>query len=215
MFTIGAIVPLIPYLLGFGSLWAGLLCGGIGLLVAGGLAARFTRRPIWFASLRQLAFGAVAIAATYAVGSSSIQFSREETAVQPVRGRFCVAACSPGAHVVDGLATTSGRSTFRPAPVRRHGGRRTFGDQLRPRPPGLYVISDDRSAKNPARFYTVRIMLPNNRLIGVEWLDTTRCWTDRRTVPAAVAEPRLGDTARSGGHRLRRAPSTAVLVQRG
>jgi vacuolar iron transporter family protein len=69
MFTIGAIVPLIPYLLGFESLWAGLLCGGIGLLVAGGLAASFTRRPIWFASLRQLAFGAVAIAATYAVGS--------------------------------------------------------------------------------------------------------------------------------------------------
>jgi vacuolar iron transporter family protein len=69
MFTIGAIIPLIPYLLGFESLWAGLLCGGAGLLVAGGLAASFTRRPIWFASLRQLAFGAVAIAATYAVGS--------------------------------------------------------------------------------------------------------------------------------------------------
>ena len=30
MFAIGAIVPLIPYLLGFESLWAGLLCGGVG-----------------------------------------------------------------------------------------------------------------------------------------------------------------------------------------
>ncbi len=69
MFTIGAIVPLIPYLLGFESLWAGLLCGGAGLLIAGGLAARFTRRPVWLASLRQLAFGAVAIAATYVVGT--------------------------------------------------------------------------------------------------------------------------------------------------
>jgi vacuolar iron transporter family protein len=69
LFTIGAIIPLIPYLLGFESLWAGLLCGGLGLVVVGGLAARFTRRPVWFASLRQLAFGAVAIAATYAVGS--------------------------------------------------------------------------------------------------------------------------------------------------
>jgi VIT1/CCC1 family predicted Fe2+/Mn2+ transporter len=69
MFAIGAIVPLIPYLLGFESLWAGLLCGGVGLLVAGGLAARFTKRPLWFASLRQLAFGAVAIAATYVVGA--------------------------------------------------------------------------------------------------------------------------------------------------
>lgn len=69
MFAIGAIIPLIPYLLGYASLWAGLVCGGLGLLVAGGLAARFTGRPIWFASVRQLAFGAVAIAATYAVGS--------------------------------------------------------------------------------------------------------------------------------------------------
>ncbi len=69
MFAIGAIVPLIPYLLGYESLWAGLLCGGVGLLVAGGLAARFTRRPIWLASMRQLAFGAIAIAATYVVGT--------------------------------------------------------------------------------------------------------------------------------------------------
>ncbi|OBB38908.1 MULTISPECIES: VIT1/CCC1 transporter family protein [unclassified Mycobacterium] len=68
MFTVGAIIPLIPYLLGFETLWAGLACGGIGLAVAGGVAARFTRRPVWFASLRQLAFGAVAIAATYVVG---------------------------------------------------------------------------------------------------------------------------------------------------
>jgi vacuolar iron transporter family protein len=69
MFAIGAIVPLIPYLLGFASLWAGLACGGMGLLIAGGVAARFTSKPAWFAALRQLAFGAVAIAATYAVGS--------------------------------------------------------------------------------------------------------------------------------------------------
>ncbi|GAT09447.1 VIT1/CCC1 transporter family protein [Mycolicibacterium novocastrense] len=68
MFTLGAIIPLIPYLLGFHSLWAGLACGGVGLLVAGGVAARFTGRPIWFASLRQLAFGTMAIAATYVVG---------------------------------------------------------------------------------------------------------------------------------------------------
>jgi vacuolar iron transporter family protein len=67
-FAIGAIVPLIPYLLGLESLAAGLACGAIGLMIAGGLAARFTRRPIWWASGRQLLFGAVAIAATYLVG---------------------------------------------------------------------------------------------------------------------------------------------------
>ena len=45
MFAIGAIVPLIPYLLGFESLWAGIACGGVGLAIAGGLAAKFTEPP--------------------------------------------------------------------------------------------------------------------------------------------------------------------------
>ncbi len=69
MFAIGAIVPLIPYLLGYESLWIGLIFGGVGLLIAGGVAARFTRKPVWWAAMRQLGFGAVAIAATYIVGS--------------------------------------------------------------------------------------------------------------------------------------------------
>lgn len=69
MFAVGAIIPLIPYLLGFESLWAGLICGGTGLLVAGAVAAGFTSKPMWWAALRQLGFGAVAIAATYAVGT--------------------------------------------------------------------------------------------------------------------------------------------------
>lgn len=68
-FAVGAVVPLIPYLLGFPLLWLGLLCGGLGLLVAGGVGATFTRKPVWFAALRQLAFGVVAVAATYAVGT--------------------------------------------------------------------------------------------------------------------------------------------------
>ena len=69
MFAIGAIVPLIPYLLGFSSLWLGLACGGVGLLVAGGVAAYFTRKAVWLGSLRQLTFGGLAIAATYGVGT--------------------------------------------------------------------------------------------------------------------------------------------------
>lgn len=68
MFAIGAIVPLIPYLLGYEYLWTGLVFGGVGLLIAGAVAARFTRKPVWWASSRQLGFGAVAIAATYVVG---------------------------------------------------------------------------------------------------------------------------------------------------
>ncbi|KZS63130.1 VIT1/CCC1 transporter family protein [Mycobacterium ostraviense] len=68
MFAIGALLPLIPYLLGFGSLVAGLACGGAGLLVAGGLTARFTSKAVWWAASRQLLFGAAAVAATYLVG---------------------------------------------------------------------------------------------------------------------------------------------------
>ena len=69
MFAIGAIIPLIPYLLGYSSLWFGLACGGVGLLVAGGVAAYFTRKAVWRGSLRQLVFGGIAIAATYVVGT--------------------------------------------------------------------------------------------------------------------------------------------------
>lgn len=69
MFAIGAVIPLIPYLLGFESLWLGLAFGGVGLVIAGALAARFTRKPLWWASLRQLVFGGIAIAATYVVGT--------------------------------------------------------------------------------------------------------------------------------------------------
>jgi VIT1/CCC1 family predicted Fe2+/Mn2+ transporter len=68
MFAIGALLPLLPYLLGRGSLAAGLVCGGVGLLIAGGLTARFTRRPVWWAASRQLLYGAVAVASTYLLG---------------------------------------------------------------------------------------------------------------------------------------------------
>jgi VIT1/CCC1 family predicted Fe2+/Mn2+ transporter len=68
MFAIGAVIPLIPYLAGYGSLRSGLVCGGIGLLIAGGLAARFTRKPVWWSASRQLLSGSVAIAVTYLVG---------------------------------------------------------------------------------------------------------------------------------------------------
>jgi hypothetical protein len=42
-----------------------------------------------------------------------------------------------------------------------------------PRRQLYYVISDDRSAKNPARFYTVRISLADNRLGDVQFVSTT------------------------------------------
>lgn len=67
-FAIGAVIPLLPYFAGYPSLWAGLACGAVGLVSAGGVAARFIRKPAWWGASRQLLFGAVAIAATYLVG---------------------------------------------------------------------------------------------------------------------------------------------------
>lgn len=69
MFSIGAVVPLIPYLLGFDSLVAGLAVGAVGLLVAGAVASMFTATTWWWGAIRQLLFGALAAGATYAVGS--------------------------------------------------------------------------------------------------------------------------------------------------
>jgi vacuolar iron transporter family protein len=68
-FAIGALVPLIPYLLGFTSLLTGLAAGAGGLFVAGTLSSRFTTRPWWLGGLRQVGFGAIAAVATYLVGA--------------------------------------------------------------------------------------------------------------------------------------------------
>lgn len=69
MFAFGAAIPLLPYLLGFDSLVAGLAAGGAGLLLAGAVASRFTTQSWWANALRQFIFGGVAAGATYLVGS--------------------------------------------------------------------------------------------------------------------------------------------------
>lgn len=68
-FAVGAAIPLIPFLFGFGDLWWGLGFGGVGLLLAGFLAARFTERNPFAGAARQLLFGGVAVAVTYGIGT--------------------------------------------------------------------------------------------------------------------------------------------------
>jgi vacuolar iron transporter family protein len=67
-FAIGAVVPLLTYLLGFDSLVAALAVGGAGLFAAGALIARFTGRRWWRSGLWQLTLGAAAAGATYLIG---------------------------------------------------------------------------------------------------------------------------------------------------
>ncbi|MBM2617660.1 VIT1/CCC1 transporter family protein [Actinoplanes sp. LDG1-06] len=68
-FAVGALIPLLTYLLGFDSLWLALGVGGLGLFAAGAVVGRFTARPWWSGGLRQLALGALAALATYGIGA--------------------------------------------------------------------------------------------------------------------------------------------------
>lgn len=67
-FAVGAVMPLLPYLLGADLLWLALGVGGAGLFGAGALVARFTRASWWRSGLRQLLLGGAAAAVTYLIG---------------------------------------------------------------------------------------------------------------------------------------------------
>jgi vacuolar iron transporter family protein len=67
-FAVGALLPLLPYLLGASALVWSLLVAAAGLLSTGALVSRFTGRPAWLSGLRQLALGALAAAVTFGVG---------------------------------------------------------------------------------------------------------------------------------------------------
>ena len=68
-FSIGAVVPLLTYLMGFDSLALALAVGGVGLFVAGALVARFTGRSWLLSGARQLALGTLAAAVTFGIGA--------------------------------------------------------------------------------------------------------------------------------------------------
>ena len=68
-FSLGALMPLLPYLAGLPSLAASLGIAAV-TLAAGGIAVgRLTGRSLLRSGLRQLALGGLAIAVTFAVGS--------------------------------------------------------------------------------------------------------------------------------------------------
>jgi VIT1/CCC1 family predicted Fe2+/Mn2+ transporter len=69
-FAVGALIPLLPYLLGYSSLAATLILAGVAAFVGGGVVARITARPFWRGALRQLALAALAAALTYGIGKA-------------------------------------------------------------------------------------------------------------------------------------------------
>jgi VIT1/CCC1 family predicted Fe2+/Mn2+ transporter len=68
-FSLGALVPLLPYLAGWPVLAAALGITAVALVAGGIGVGRLTGRPVPWSGLRQLLLGGVAIAVTYAVGT--------------------------------------------------------------------------------------------------------------------------------------------------
>ncbi|GAA0968657.1 VIT1/CCC1 transporter family protein [Actinocorallia libanotica] len=68
-FSVGAILPVLPYLLGASDLWPAAVVAALGLFAAGALVSRVTARSWWFSGLRQLAVGAAAALLTYGIGA--------------------------------------------------------------------------------------------------------------------------------------------------
>ena len=68
-FAVGAMVPVLPYLLGAGSLLPGLLVTLAALFLCGAVVTQVTSRSWWYGGLRQTVLGAAAAGLTYLFGS--------------------------------------------------------------------------------------------------------------------------------------------------
>ncbi|MGW2028029.1 VIT1/CCC1 transporter family protein [Streptomyces decoyicus] len=68
-FALGALLPVLPYLLGASAIWPAVLLALVGLFACGAVVARVTARSWWFSGLRQLALGGAAAGVTYALGA--------------------------------------------------------------------------------------------------------------------------------------------------
>ena len=134
-FSLGALLPLLPYLFGFPVLWAALVSGGIGLVAAGVLSSLFTPRPWWYAGLRQLLFGAIAAGRDLRDRLGDRRHGRLSRALRaadlrPARARTAGAAWThPPA--------TSRTTAAPPAPSGHASARADVGDARQPSPPAL------------------------------------------------------------------------------
>jgi VIT1/CCC1 family predicted Fe2+/Mn2+ transporter len=68
-FAVGALIPVLPYLLGADSLVPGLLVTLLALFVCGAVVTQVTSRSWWYGGSRQMVLGAAAAGLTYVFGS--------------------------------------------------------------------------------------------------------------------------------------------------
>ena len=69
-FCLGAVVPVLPYLLGARSLLLAVVLAGLALFVAGAVVSRFTNRSALYSGTRQLVLGGLAAGVTHLVGQA-------------------------------------------------------------------------------------------------------------------------------------------------
>jgi VIT1/CCC1 family predicted Fe2+/Mn2+ transporter len=67
-FSLGALVPLVPFLFGASGLVVAVVVSVLGLFGLGAAVARMTARPWWLGGLRQLALGVGAATVTFGIG---------------------------------------------------------------------------------------------------------------------------------------------------
>lgn len=67
-FAVGALIPLLPYLLGFDSLAAAFVLAGVFAFSGGGFVAKITDRPFLRGAVRQFLLAGAAAALTYGIG---------------------------------------------------------------------------------------------------------------------------------------------------
>lgn len=69
-FGLGAMVPLLPYMLGFNNLTYSLIISLTGLFLTGAVVSTVTTRTWWYSGTRQLLIGSGAAAVTWILGNS-------------------------------------------------------------------------------------------------------------------------------------------------
>lgn len=69
-FALGAVLPLLPFLLGADSLRPALVVSLVALFACGALVSRVTVRSWWYGGLRQLVLGGAAAGFTYLIGQA-------------------------------------------------------------------------------------------------------------------------------------------------
>jgi VIT1/CCC1 family predicted Fe2+/Mn2+ transporter len=70
LFAMGAILPVLPFIFSSGmtAVWYSIGLSAVGLFIIGGGITLFTGRGILFSGTRQVIFGLIAAALTYAIG---------------------------------------------------------------------------------------------------------------------------------------------------